>query len=418
MSLGPVGLMVNINSVFMTPVTEEFGVSKGNFMIWITILSIVMFAMLPVAGRLFATRDARLILTIACLLSGGTTISMAFYTAIWQYYVAGVPAGIAMAFLLYLANPTLIGRWFKIHSARYIGIAMAFTGIGTAIFAPIDVWIMTNHGYRTAYLVNGIVALCISLPFTLFVIRSRPEDLGLRPYGDDGVVKGDTVVATPPKGVPVRVARRSGPFFALCAWVALVNAGLLVFQYLPSYALSLPIAAVTGAAIAGTIASAAMIGQACGKIGLGFVGDKSVYGAMFICLACGFIGLAVLWLAPSATVLVIGPAVLFGIFYAGPNVVCPAMARQIFGTRGFAQTYSGIAATSAIAGAFAASLWGYLIGTSGYTGMFATCLVFIVVATGLGIYALQAGKKLVQTESDDEGPYGTASAVQTGSAGA
>ena len=59
---------------------------------------------------------------------------------------------------------------------------MAFTGIGGVIFNQIGTMIIRSapDRWRRGYLV---FALMITLPFTILVIRSTPEQIGLHPYG-------------------------------------------------------------------------------------------------------------------------------------------------------------------------------------------------------------------------------------------
>ena len=54
---------------------------------------------------------------------------------------------------------------------------MAFMGIGGAIFAQITGALIESIGWRPTYMVLGVCIALFILPFTLFIIRSKPEEM-------------------------------------------------------------------------------------------------------------------------------------------------------------------------------------------------------------------------------------------------
>src|SRR5215468_2018375 len=64
--------------------------------------------------------------------------------------------------------------------------------------------LVTHFGWRVMSLVLAS-AVILFLPLPALLMRNRPEDVGLRPYGDHGASKPDV----PPAGNPVMVAFRS-----------------------------------------------------------------------------------------------------------------------------------------------------------------------------------------------------------------
>lgn len=109
---------------------------------------------------------------------------MSFSNTIVLFYVAAVMLGLGEITILWLAIPTLINRWFVERAGFFIGLCMAFTGIGGAIWSAVFT-ALTASGvdFHTIYLIWGVIALVTSLPFTLFCVRNSPEDCGLAPYG-------------------------------------------------------------------------------------------------------------------------------------------------------------------------------------------------------------------------------------------
>lgn len=68
-----------------------------------------------------------------------------------------------------------------------MSIAMAGIGVGGTIFSPIVTMLLGKYGWRHTYQIMALIVLVIALPAAFFILRKRPEDMGLKPYGSDEV---------------------------------------------------------------------------------------------------------------------------------------------------------------------------------------------------------------------------------------
>lgn len=395
------GITFSCAGIFFTPITQTMGVGLGQVSMWMTIALLSMTAALPFAGRLVATKDLRLVLSGAVLLIGLGEIAFSFASTVWVFYVAAVPLGAGLAVTGYLAVPMLMNRWFKERSGFWLGVCMAFSGIGGVLFNPIGGWLIGTFGWSTAYLVFGVLILAVALPFTLFAVRSYPADCGLSAFGDAGepaVGEPDGREAAKPAavGVSASVAMKSAAFLALAVFVALVGFGANIYQFMPSFASSLPIAA-TATTIASTLASFAMAGQALGKIGLGTINDKTVMGGLALAMVCGGAGVLLLWLLPVNEIVIYAAGFLFGVFYASTLVQVPIMARTIFGLREYDRIYSRLSMVSSLVSAFSVTIWGFLTQFGGFGVLWIGGLIIVVLGFFLGSFALKSGARLEQT---------------------
>ena len=73
-----------------------------------------------------------------------------------------------------------------------MSIAMAGIGVGGTIFSPIVTMLLEKYGWRHTYQIMALIVLVIALPAAFSILRKRPEDMGLKPYGSD---EADTKVA-------------------------------------------------------------------------------------------------------------------------------------------------------------------------------------------------------------------------------
>ena len=83
-------------------------------------------------------------------------------------------------------NGTLLtAQWF----VRRRGRAMALMGLGfpvaVATIPPFARFLIDTIGWREAYIALGVMVWVLVLPGALFVVRERPEDMGLHPDGAD-----------------------------------------------------------------------------------------------------------------------------------------------------------------------------------------------------------------------------------------
>ncbi|MEG1561708.1 MAG: MFS transporter [Raoultibacter sp.] len=401
--IAPCAMPLSCAGIFYPSIVKYLAVSNATLALYMTVLGLSIAVALPFAGKLMEKYDLRILLSVSVILIGGTLIAMSFFTQVWHWYIAGVPLGIGIAFNLYLAVPTLIGRWFKKRVGFFIGLCMAFTGVGGIIFNSIGGMLIASgpEGWRLAYLVFGIIALVIALPFTLFAIRSFPADKGLLPYGSDEILQeGEAPTAPVLTGVSASRAMRTGPFFALALFAGLATLATVLFQFLPTYAMTFADTAPAIAGAAAVLASSVMLGQALGKIFLGTVNDKSVYYGLAIGIVCGLIGFALMWIIPFGLVaILLAGGFIFGIFYATATVQVPLMTRKVFGTREYSSIYSRISTVAALSAAFGATIWGFLIDISGFNVVFIIAIALIALAGVLGVYVLKAGEKLEHTES-------------------
>ncbi|MBQ3338865.1 MAG: MFS transporter [Atopobiaceae bacterium] len=395
----PCALVLSCAGIFFTPVSEFFGVPKASFTLYFSVLNIMMMLTLPLAGNHLSRLDARKVLSGATILAGVGLIGMSFGTSMPWFYVCGAVLGFGMAPLIYMAVPTLINNWCVKKVGFFVGLCMAFTGIGGVIFNPIGTAIIQSgpEGWRLAYRVFGLIVLIGTLPFTLFVVRSKPEDKGLLPYGADEVAESasEQVPAAVVEGVPANIAMKTPAFFALAIFCGIITLNQTIYQFLASYATSFGDTIPAIAAASGVVASAAMAGQAIGKVLLGIINDKSVKLGIVFGLACGVVGVLLMWFIPSPLAVLLVGAFLFGIVYAMTTVQTPLLVRSVFGSADYTNIYSRISMVGAIMSAFAAVFWSFVIDSpGGFPLMFIGGIVCMAVCLVSSFFALGQKDKL------------------------
>lgn len=387
----PCALVYSCAGIFFTPVSEALGVSKAAFSLYFSIANMAMMVSLPVAGRLMGKMDIRVVLGVSTALCGFGLASFSLSDAVWQFYIVGALMGLGIAPLLYLAVPTLINAWCVRRVGFFVGLCMAFTGIGGVVFNPLGSALIASgpEGWRTAYLVYGLIILVVALPVVALVVRGRPEEKGLLPYGaDEAAAAGQASSAL--RGVSAPRAMRTAAFLALAAFCGLITLNQTVYQFLPSYLSALAGAGAPElAALTGAVASVCMAGQAIGKVVLGTVSDRSAVGGLAFGLVSGIVGVLLMFLVPGVAPVLLAGAFLFGFAYACTTVLAPLLTRSVFGERDYTAIYARISMVGSFFGAVAAVFWGWICDLpGGYGIMFTMSVAVMGCCLALGWFAL------------------------------
>ena len=400
----PCAIILTCFGIFITPVTQYFGVPKVSFSLVFSVICLTMMVALPITGRLLKKHSMRTILTIDTLLCGLAYGAMGLVQAVWQLYICGIVIGIGLPGLIFLAVPTLIGNWFSKRVGFFTGLCFAFTGIGGALFNPIGSTLIASSpdGWRMCYFIFAAIILVCTLPFTFFVVRDKPSDLGLLPMGSgEKNVEASADTDTDTKsahaqsglddGISAHKALRMPSFFMIGAFYALITLNQQISQFFPSYAATFSTTAPEIAAAGGLIAGAVMVGQAVGKVVLGALNDTSERIACFVGVLCGVVGLVLLWLKITALPIMLLGAALFGVVYAMTTVETPILVRAVFGNKDYTIIYSRIAIVSSLMSAIALVVWSLIVDGSagGYDILFGLGFALMLSCLILALFALR-----------------------------
>ena len=376
-----IGLVLSCAGIFFVPISAELNESIGNVALMLSFNLIFSSIMLSFSGKILEFFGARLMMTLSSIVMGICLIAMSNFDALWQFYAAGAILGVTFTFLMYLSFPTIIPRWFKKNVGLMIGIAAAGSSIGGALFNPICGWLITNYGWRTTYVIFGLIILLIISPILGIFLRNKPTDVGLKPFGESAA----SARKLQNDGHEYRAVLKMPMFYGLFMFAFLMSATASVFHFIPKYAATLNFSLEQ----ASFAASAAMIGSTIGKVGLGIINDKSIKLGVIATIGLGIFGLALMFLAKSELLILIGGGFLFGWAYAGVFVQTPLLVRAVFGGKSYSQIYSNISIGLTVSAAIAMAAWGFLAENVGYGAVFILGIILLGICGAIGFTALK-----------------------------
>jgi MFS family permease len=192
-----------VPGVLIDPLHEEFGWSLSTISLAVAINLALYGLTAPFAAALMERFGIRRVVVTALLvvaLGSGLTV---FMTASWQLVLCwGVLVGLGTGAMAMSLVATVTGRWFVARRGLVSGVLTAAGATGQLIFLPVVAAISERWGWRPAALGTTAAALAV-VPFVAWLLRDRPRDVGVAPYG--GTVADDV---DPVRGNPARTAIR------------------------------------------------------------------------------------------------------------------------------------------------------------------------------------------------------------------
>ncbi len=143
-------------TLFVDPIRLATGWKLSDIQWGFTLFIIFETWIMPLEGWLIDRMGPRIFTTIAGVLCGFGWSGLAFASARWQLYTFYSIAGAGAAFV-YSGSIASALKWFPDRRGLAAGIIAGGFGSGSALFIPIIASMIHNQGYRTAFLVTGIL---------------------------------------------------------------------------------------------------------------------------------------------------------------------------------------------------------------------------------------------------------------------
>ena len=171
-------------SVFLRPLTEDLGVSRGLFSLLRSGEIVIGAVMAPLVGTWVDRYGGRWLMAGGASLAGIGFLLLSQVTAFWQFLIVRwFLVTVGGVFMCYIAVTVTISRWFVRRRGRAIAIATLGQGISKVgiplLAATLFVWL----GWRHTWSVFGIVTVVLVVVPAIAFMRRNPEEMGLQPDG-------------------------------------------------------------------------------------------------------------------------------------------------------------------------------------------------------------------------------------------
>ncbi len=296
MSIASPAILLIPLGLFMKSVTGEFGWSRTEFALIISVASVCNALVLPLAGYLVDRFGARRTALVGTLLGCGSYMCLSL-THSFAAFMAMTALSVAFGNLAsYPAFLYLTQRWFDKHLGLAFAITSSGLAVGTGGFSFLISQHIELHGWREAFVVAGVVALVIGLVNLTVFVR---DNKGPVPEAE----RRDEQVELSQDGLTLRGALATGDFWLYAAAFAVVLFGAVGSNvHLPAM---LSDWGATGPQIAGIVAAGSvgsLFGRLTGGAMLDHLHTRTVAGLFLFCQLVGFLMLleGLKWALPAS----------------------------------------------------------------------------------------------------------------------
>jgi MFS family permease len=186
---------VGAPGVLIGPLQTEFGWSTSDVSSAFAV-RLMLFGLLgPFAAAFMNRFGVRRVAAAALSFVGAGILGSFWMTTLWQLFLLwGVVVGLGTGLTAMVLGATVATRWFAARRGLVVGMLTASTATGQLVFLPLLASLTQALGWRSAL---GLVLamLLLAAIAVLVLMRDRPSDVGLTPYG----ASDPTPVPAPPQ---------------------------------------------------------------------------------------------------------------------------------------------------------------------------------------------------------------------------
>ena len=336
-------------SVFYVPLVQSLGSSRAALGGVIGLSRLEGGLIAPVAGWLIDQYGPRRLMFFGLGVMGLGFFVFSQINALWQLYAIFLVMSLGASLGSSRPVTVAVANWFIRRRGLATGLLYAGFGLGGS-FSFALAWCIDQFGWQTSAMIGGVLFIVIGYPVA-FMMRHRPEDMGLLPDGDtidesanDGMIESGTVSESSTSVInevemTPRQAMSTLAFWMLAlayaAWASVVTV-VTVYQ-IPFLQEEVGVSLTTAAGVASFFPFLSIIG----RVGFGITADKVNVRYILPVLFLGqAVGLSLLAMLPSISWAPLY-LVVFSLSYGGSIPLRTVIVANFYGRKNFG-TISGL----------------------------------------------------------------------------
>ena len=331
------GLAFYTFGVFIVPLVEAFGWTRGQVSIAASFLIIGTAFTAPIVGTIIDKYGARRVGIGSTLILGlGYCLALTQLNSnIYVFYAAWLTMALVGGGTTPVVWTRAINIWFDRDRGLALGITLAGSGL-TGIFGPLYCTLLIEKfGWQGGYIGVGALILAIAVPVLYLLFKEE-----LPQTGQDTATQTTAASSTTPtalNGFTLEESLRSVPFWIISGGFFLVSgvvAGLLI-NVVPIL-IDRGLTSVEAAQIAGTLGIAVVVG----RVGIGYLIDRVRAPLVArILLALTAVGCWLLTLAGTPTWVAVISVMSMGLAAAAEVDLVAYLTSRYFGMKAYGKIY-------------------------------------------------------------------------------
>ncbi len=368
--------------VFFKSLESEFNLTRAATSSVFSIHMVLCAVFTMVGGWALDRYGPRLVIFIMGLLTGVSLLLTSQTSSLCQLFLSYsllFAMGIGAAYPVLMST---VSRWFDKRRGLALGIAGSGGALGILIMAPFATYLISNLGWRTSYIVLGLIAWVVVISLSM-ILRKDPGEIGVL---TDGAKIGESSSEaesregdSQPTDLSLLQAFRTRNFWLLGAvWLLLSLCMNLVITHVVPYATDVGVSTAKAAIILSIVGGFSILSRALTGRVSDIVGRK-VPGIICTLLQAG----ALVWLIWSQELWMFYLfAIVFGFSWGGLGTIAVTLVADNFGGRNLGLIMAATDVAFAIGAAIGPAIGGVIFDyTDSYTLAFAIGAAAMLITT-------------------------------------
>ena len=161
------------NNLYIVPVSQHFGFSRGDFSLIFTFINIAVALVQLSYAALVRRFGVRVLLSAGALLFPLGHLVNSFAVTLPAFYAGATLTGFSLGLVSITSVAILVNNWFDQNQGTVLGMVAAASGWGGSLFSIIVGQEIARSGFQATYLYTAIALVFAALP-AVFLLRSQP----------------------------------------------------------------------------------------------------------------------------------------------------------------------------------------------------------------------------------------------------
>jgi len=344
--MASLGIVINCFNLYAVELISTQGYSASNIQTIGMISTISSLLGGLMVGKIMNKFTMRVVMPISAVIMSAGYSLYSICSTLNMFYLFAVVVGFGLSGVSMIPCGMIINNWFKEKKGFATGIVFSGSVAGGLLMVQLTKWIIAFSGWRTAYMVMGIVSAVVLLPVTLFLVKENPSEMGMLPYGAE--TESNSSIAAEGEN-PTRAIDHGASFWLLAASFFLI--GFVALGVQSNIGIYLTKNMGYSAKFSADIISLIMVFGVFGKLLLGSIYDKRgvKFGTLY---SAALYALMVVALIRSENkIVVFAFAILFGLVSAMMTVTPSYLTTQICDKNSYTRVYGQLNLFFGIGGA-------------------------------------------------------------------